>query len=219
MGKKKNYKIGYLQKQKKKMCFEGEIESYISKELAKLEGEIAQEQEKEEKAKIKRVEEVIAFQKQVEKVNREPIDFKHDLYALPSNKTKDKAFKVTFEGYPQYVYIAFTSSNNKAEAEGQRYIRDTYYPTFSLTDCPVSLKDAKARRFKEVDEYATDGRVPIPTLLKEGMTFTCSACGKVHFNYEDYAARRCFVVEGEGDITPYVKGMIFCYSCYNKYFN
>lgn len=218
MGKKKKYKIGYLQKQKTKMCFEGEMESYVAKELAKLESEAVQEEKKIEDERKKKIEEIIAFQKHVETIQREPIDFKHDIFAMPSPKAKNKAYKVIFEGYPQYNYIAFTTTQHKAEAEAQRYIRDTYYPTFTVTNCPVGLRDAKARRCTELDEYVMEKQAPISALLKVGLNFVCSACGKVHFNYEDYKTRRCFIVEGEGDIVPFAKGMIFCYSCYNRYF-
>ena len=218
MGKKKNYKPCYLQKQKKKMCLEGELESYVAKQLAGLEAEVEEEVKKEEERKKKRVEEVIAFQKHMEKASYEPIDYKKDLYFIPNTTNKDKAYKVTFLYHPEYHYIAFAPTQAKAEAAAHKYIRETYYPTLSVNDCPVDFKESKGKRCPELDEYALEGKAPISALLKMGMTFKCSGCGKIHFNYEDYATRRCFIVEGEGDIVPYAKGMIFCYSCYNKYF-
>lgn len=217
--KKRAYKNYYLQQQKVKMCLEGELESYVAKQLAGLDAECSKEKEEIEKEKKKKVEEVIAFQKQMERAQREPVDFRRDLYLIQNETSKNKAYKVTFIDHPEYHYIAFTTSNSKACAEGQKFIRDTYFPTFSTSDCPVSLREGRAHRCKELDEYAAERQAPIPALLKIGMTFACSGCGKIHFNYEDYATRMCFIVESDGDIVPYAKGMIFCYSCYHKYFD
>lgn len=217
-GKKKKYKISYLQKQRKKACLEGDIDFYVTEELEKLDAEVNEKEAEVEEARKKKVEEAIAFQKQLDRIHNNPLDYKHDLYASLNTLEKSKAFRVSFTNHPEYHYIAFTPSRNKAEAEAQRYIRDTYYPTFNLTDCPVSLREAKSHRCSDLDEYAAEKRVPIPVLLKLGINFKCSGCGTLTFNYQDYATRRCFIVESDGDIVPYAKGMIFCYSCYHKYF-
>lgn len=219
MGKKKKYKSHYLQLQKRKMCADGELESYVSKQLSALESDIEKVEKKIEEDRKRRVEEIINFQQQMEAMNREPTDYKHNLYLIPNDRSKFKAYKVIFSDHPEYLYVAFAPTQAKAEAEAHKYIRETYFPTFSSNDCPVGFKESRGKRCKELDEYAREGKAPISALLKVGLTFKCSGCGKTTFNYEDYSARRCFIVEGEGDIVPYGKGMIFCYSCYHKYFN
>ena len=132
---------------------------------------------------------------------------------------KLKAYLVRFVDHPEYLYIAFALTADKARAQAQRYIRDTFYPFHTINGCPVSLYETRTKRMPSLDEFKHTGKIPIPNLLKAGMTLKCGACGKYEFDYSDYKAKRCFIVEGEGDLNPYTNGYIFCHDCYNKYFN
>ena len=208
-----------LNKVKMQMCREGNIELDLLKALKDLNEQNAEIEKEAQEEERKRIESILEFEKQMERESREPIDYKRSIYGSFRKPSQDKAFKITFKDHPEYSCIAFAPTHPKACAKGAKTIRELYFPTFTSTDCPVQLRETKAHRCQELDEFATEGKVPIPSLLKAGFEFTCSSCGKVHFNYQDYATRKCFIVEGEGDIVPYAKGMIFCYSCYHKYFS
>lgn len=149
------------------------------------------------------------------------VDYRRDIYFQVNNLSeidKLKAYIVTFKEHPNLLYVAFSLNREKAEAEAQRYMRDVYYSMYSITDCPISLKEAHGLRAKNLDKYKTTGKIPIPELMKEGLTFPCCGCGKYNFDLVDYETKRCFIVEGEGDLNPYTNGSVFCYNCYKKYF-
>ena len=55
-GKKKKYKISYLQKQRKKACLEGDIDFYVTEELEKLDAEVNEKEAEVEEARKKKVE-------------------------------------------------------------------------------------------------------------------------------------------------------------------
>lgn len=176
-----------------------------------------EEEEREEKEK-KRAEETAKLKQAIKEVK----DYNRDAY-FEVNKLgelkKIKAFKVRFKDHASLFFIAFTTRADKARAMAQRYMRDTYYPTHTINGCPISLQETRANRVKEFDKYKETGKIPIPALMKYGIGFSCSACGKFNFNYEDYKNNRCYIVEGEGDLNPFTKGYLFCHSCYHKYFN
>ena len=202
-----------------KACMEGDISNYLLNAVTELDEANQEALKKEEKERKQRIENILEFEKQMEAESREPFDFKREVYAPLHRIEKNKAFRVTFTDHPEYLYIAFTPTREKARAEAQKYIRDTFYPAHGINDCPVTLKETRAKRISELDEYAQEKRAPIPELMKAGLHFSCCGCGKINFNYEDYATRRCFIVESDGDVVPYAKGMVFCYSCYHKYFD
>ena len=209
--------------ERSKKCFEGDMNDHVLAELEKLEEEEAKALKKAEQEREELLNTFLETEAQIKKENKEALeglDFGRDLYFVKNvTKTNKKAYKVIFDGFPEYKYIAFAETNSKAIAQGHKYVRNKYYPAVAYKDCPVSIRDGRAYRMQALDKFAIEGQVPIPTLLKEGIEFACSGCGKVHFNYQDYVTKRCYIVESEGDIVPYAKGMIFCYSCYNKYFN
>ena len=167
-----------------------------------------------EEEKIREEEEKMRISAQVD-YNREAYYEANKLGALD----KLKAYLVTFKDHPNLMYISFALTADKARAEAQRYIRDTFYAGYSIDGCPVSLKETRTKRMKDLDKYKRLGKVPIPDLMKAGLTFRCSSCGSVELGYQDYAAKRCFIVEGEGDLNPYTNGYVFCYHCYKKYFS
>ena len=219
--KPKRHKKFFVERSRK--CFNGDIDSYVAEELKKLEeanNKALQEEERERQEFFNKFLETEAQIKKENKEAMEVLDYKRDLYLVKNTtSTKNKAYKVTFADHPEYLYVAFAETNNKAIAKAHKYIRDKFFPAVAYKDCPVDIKEGSAHRCYELDKYALEEQAPIPALLKEGINFKCSGCGKVSFNYQDYATKRCFIVEGEGDIVPFAKGMIFCYSCYHKYFD
>ena len=176
----------------------------------------------EEEARILREKAEEERKKEEEKIKRATnIDYDRDVY-FEANKLgtieKLKAYMVTFVNHPHLLYLSFALTADKARAQAQKYMRDTYYPTYSIDGCPISLRETRTKRIRELDKFKHLGKVPIPDLLKTGLTFKCSSCGNFDFDYDDYTAKKCFVVEGEGDLNPFTNGYIFCYNCYKKYF-
>ena len=90
------------------------------------------------------------------------VDYRRDIYFQVNNLSeidKLKAYIVTFKEHPNLLYVAFSLNREKAEAEAQRYMRDIYYSMYSITDCPISLKEAHALRAKNLDKYKTTGKI------------------------------------------------------------
>ena len=95
-----------------------------------------------------------------------------------------------------------------------KYFQDNFHPVFLAENM---LYQSKVHRVKELDEFSKEGKIPIITLMeKTGATFSCKACGKGGFNYEDYEFKRCYVTE-DFDMYPFTKGIILCKDCFNKY--
>lgn len=137
---------------------------------------------------------------------------------LTKSKSKGIAFKVIFKEIPDIVYISFSKTKAKARADATRYFRTTMHPMFIGKDYEHQYLNSKAFRISEFDKFSEEGKVPIPQLMENlGATFPCSICGHGNFNLQDYKTHRCYLVEGEGDLNPFTKGYILCYSCYNKY--
>ena len=210
------HKMIFRNSKRLQACKEGDISDYLLNAVADLDKANEEAIEKEEKERKKRVEDILAFERQMEQESKEPFDYNRSAYASFKKPEQNKAFKVRFLNHPEYLYVAFTTTRNKAHAEAQRYIRNTYFPTFSIDDCPVSLKETRSNRVPELDKYGEGKKAPISELMKIGIRFTCSGCGKINFDYTDYATRKCFIVESDGDIVPFAKGMVFCYSCYHS---
>lgn len=147
------------------------------------------------------------------------VDYKRNVYFQYNEEDTRKAFLVTFTNHDQLLYIAFTETKDKARAEAQRYMRDMFYPLESINKCPIKLSETRAARAKNLDKYKEESKIPIPELMKLDVTFPCSCCGKDNFDYKDYEIGRCFIIEGEGDLNFFTKGMVVCYECKNKYFN
>ena len=67
------------------------------------------------------------------------------------------------------------------------------------------------------DKYASDGKVPIPELMRYfNISFPCSFCGQHDFTLQSYEARTCHIIEGEGDLNVFTRGYIACNDCFKK---
>ena len=205
------------------------LAKFINQQISKVQKKDEELKRGLEESKEEEIKAVLEFQETAKKLkpkdfsNLFSLDYKRDLYAFYNNTTnKLKAFIVTFDHHPKIKHLVFAENRDKAEAEAQRYIRNYYYPMHKINDCPISLKEARAKRGYEFDEFAKDGQVPIPKLLKGGFTFPCFCCGKKRdtgFTYENYEDRSCYVVEGEGDCVPFARGFLICRDCYKKYYS
>ena len=129
-----------------------------------------------------------------------------------------KAWKVVFTDIKDLYFITFQSNREQARWDACDFFRKTMHPQFLDKGWWRRCYDnSRALRAQAFDKYAKDGFIPIPAFLKEGFTLPCSVCGKGNFSYSDYEKGRCFILEGEGNILPYLIGCILCYDCYKKY--
>lgn len=172
----------------------------------------------EEALKAKEQEELERKQEEAARIRAAVPDFKRDLYAERNKTAKTKCFLVKFREHPQYFWYSFAENRNKAEADGVRNIRELYYPLDTPSSCPVQITETRGYRAPEFDEYKVTGKIPITALMKSGVSFTCSCCNKFKFTHEDLLLKRCFIIEGEGDLNPYTLGTVVCYDCYKKYY-
>lgn len=144
-----------------------------------------------------------------------------DYEELLKRTEKKKAYKVIFKNLKDLFYISFQekdahTNRYKATWEAVKYFQDNFHPVFLSENM---LYQARVRREKELDKYAKEGKVPIPILMEKiGATFSCKACGKGKFNYEDYEFKRCYVTE-EFDLYPFTEGILLCKKCFEKYMN
>lgn len=129
-----------------------------------------------------------------------------------------KAYKITFKDQPNLLYVAFKPNRAKAMWDACKYFRDSLHLDFQKErSYSAEMKQARAIRVPELDEYGEEGQVPIPVLMKVlDIKFSCSHCHKEVFSYKDYEAGRCFIIEGEGDTNDFTKGRILCYYCHKK---
>ena len=198
------------------------MSSYIEKELDLLSAQTEKAIAEKEQARRNKLEEFNRIQQEIEEEMRQvqqSVDFHRELYAVKSTPVdkKKRAFIITFKDHPDYMCLVFASGKERACTEGQRTIRDMYFPMYSLSKCPITLFETRSKRVEELDSYTQDGKVPIPKLLQFGFKFECCACHTDSFSYHDYMTKRCYIIEGEGDPIPYAVGAILCRDCYNKY--
>lgn len=127
------------------------------------------------------------------------------------------AYKVTFTKHPNLLYLSFKATNEKARWDASNYFQKSYCPDFIGSKTKDILTESRAHRIPELDKYAIKGVVPIPELMKKlNMTFSCYACGKHHFTYEDYCKNLCFIVEDESNQMPFANGFVLCYKCHKR---
>ena len=207
---------------------EKSLSSLLAQELRELnslaEREIV-EKNKKRIADIEKVQEIREeLSKQLEDEDLESLtkdNYKHDLY-FQKNMTKKveglKAYIIRFKNHPEFVQVAFAINKTKAEGAGYKALRLQFFPNCNTYTCPVNIKEAKSKRCAELDKFAGEDRIPIPELLKVGITFKCSLCGRYKFTYQDYIENKCFIIEGEGEVSNYTKGMIVCSECRKKHF-
>lgn len=159
----------------------------------------------------------------IEENNDSPVsydDFKNDYsFLIEANRKRNlgKAYIVTSTKNPKLFFIAFAMTKDKAKVQGNRYFYETEWQ-FS-NDLWDNYLTVRAHRHTELDVYAEAKKVPIDVIMKMGYSFRCGVCGKTKFTYKDVEIGKCFIVEDEGDMNPYTKGMVVCYNCYKKYFN
>ena len=184
------------------------------------ENKLSVERQKEE-ARYK-MEESEKLKQQLEKEKQELLNskdpFNHNLYFQKNKCAPEsiKAFLVSNVDFPQYIYVAFCETRERARAESISYVIRNFYPFTAYDKCPVKFAKARAKRLPDFDKYRDTKRIPVLELLKAGFELPCSICGKQKFNYGDYVARRCFIVEGEGNANEYTDGLLACSYCYNQ---
>lgn len=132
-------------------------------------------------------------------------------------KVVKRAYTVTYNNIKGLLYITFTSNRYKAKGEATKYFRNNMHPDFIENKWRKEHLHARARLAPDLDKYAKEELVPIPAIMKMGASFPCSVCGKENFKYQDYKNKRCFIVEGEGNLNKFTKGYILCYTCWKKY--
>ena len=143
--------------------------------------------------------------------------YSSNLYAIKNKHKKPlRAYTVTFKDDPSLFYIAFTENRYKAKGKATMYFRDVImHPDFIGKEWKKKFLLCRYKSRPELDQYA-ETKVPIPEVLKLGVTIPCSFCGKHYFTLDDYEKKRCFIVEGEGDINCFTRNLLACYDCYKK---
>lgn len=141
------------------------------------------------------------------------------LKALPDKKEKAlKAFKVTFIDIPDALYVSFAHDKDKAVQEACHYFKDNFHPCFMGQAGHHVMLQGRGIRVPDFDKYAYLGKVPIIELFSLDVTFPCKMCGEHSFTKEDLDNKKCYVIEGEGDLNKFTSGVIVCRECFNKYF-
>lgn len=138
---------------------------------------------------------------------------------LRKSKSKGEAYKVTYVGEPHLMYIAFNKNKDKAKGEATKFFKENFYPSFVGRGWREMYKKARTARLPDFDKYSVEGKIPIPELMKLGVSFPCSVCGQHNFEYKDLDQNICFIIEDEGDLNIFTKGYILCYKCYHAYLN
>ena len=141
-----------------------------------------------------------------------------ELLEKPKGK-RLKAFVVKYLDHSDLNYVCFYTEQMKknTKIEASKYFRDMLYPTFQKGGCKKEMHRSRYYRVPEFDKYAKTKKIPIPDLMQVlNMKFSCSLCGAYSFSYEDYLNKKCYVIEGDGDINPFTEGIILCYDCYKR---
>lgn len=135
---------------------------------------------------------------------------------LRREQKKFRCWVITFKTVPDVLYVAF-GDKDKCKGEATKYFRDNYHPAFLDKSWKSCYTEARAIRHAELDKYYVEKKVPIPEIMKLGASFPCSICGKENFTLKEYEGKRCYIVEGEGDVNTFTKGYVLCYNCYKNY--
>lgn len=154
------------------------------------------------------------FVKPYEEVKKELADH---LYFIKNKVQEPYAFQITHRHNKDIFLITFATNKDKAKSKGHKYFKDNLHPLF-IHDYS-NFVYLKVKRLPQLDMYAKEKVVPIPEILKLGTTIPCSLCGKHHFELKDYENNRCFIIEGEGNMNSFTKGLLLCYDCKKKYFS
>lgn len=143
----------------------------------------------------------------------------HSLYAIKrENKvTGDLAFRAVDKLCPQNMCLVFGKDKHQTRYRGARYFSQHMYPEFAGYVSSRKMTRIRTYRAQNLDKYASKEVAPMPELLKAGFAFSCAACHKHLFTYEDYENKKCLIVEGEGNPIDYAEGFVLCYDCAKKY--
>ena len=147
-------------------------------------------------------------------------ELQNHLYFIKNKVQKLYAFRVIYKDDLNLLYIVFAKNKTDARKQANRYLKENFYEPFmenSRRDKYTPFVRLHPKRLPDFDKYAEEKLVPIPEILKLGIKLPCSFCGKHHFTLTDYDNNRCFIVEGEGNMTPFIKGLLACYECKRKY--
>lgn len=128
-------------------------------------------------------------------------------------KKKDKAYRASLYKHPDTACLIFARTKDQAKYRGARYFFNNFHPDFTGKFNKFMMGMVRVNRRRELDKYVDMGRAPIPALLKEGFTLSCSRCHKHTFDYKAYEDKRCFVFEEGVNPIDYAEGFILCYDC------
>lgn len=143
-------------------------------------------------------------------------DYARSLYAI-KKRERVVPYKVTFVDDKSLIFIAFEQNKDKAKGTAVKYFRDNFHPDFMGSDWKKRYNKARAVVVPQFSPYIKTKKIPIPELMTLGISFPCTSCGEQDFKLEDYENKRCFIVEGEGDLNEFTSGFILCYNCYRQY--
>lgn len=136
---------------------------------------------------------------------------------LRKKKNKGTPYKVTYKTVPDIAYIVFTTHKDKAKGIATKFFKESYHPQFMGRLWREQHLQARTQVIREFKKYSDTGKIPIPALMQvTGFTFPCSVCHQHNFNYEDYENKKCYVIEGEGDLNEFTLGYILCPECYRR---
>ena len=133
-------------------------------------------------------------------------------------KSQKKAYLTAFKDHPELAVVVFSENRAAARWTGCKYFKEECHPDFlKRNDYQWELYHTVTKRTPEFDKYLKEEKVPVAELMRVlNASFNCSVCGKHSFKFEDYVNGRCFILEGEGDLNNFTKGLVLCYSCYRK---
>jgi hypothetical protein len=146
------------------------------------------------------------------------VDYGRNLYTV-KRKVHGDAYMVTFTDDPSLFFISFASykERDKVRYAAIKYFHQAHHPDFITRDqTNGKYKYARRHRCPDLDRYADEKRVPIWEVMKLGVPVPCAMCLKHQFTYEQYLAKKCFVIEEGVKANIYTKGVVLCYDCYKK---
>lgn len=143
----------------------------------------------------------------------------NDLYFIKKQREK-QAYLVTFADDPSIIFVSFAThkERSKARYEAVRYFKNSFHPHFMGGDDIAKDRFINSRllRYPQFDKYAKEGRVPITELFKLGIRIPCCNCGKGSFNQALLNLKQCYILEGEGNLNGFTKGILLCKACYDN---
>lgn len=146
-------------------------------------------------------------------------ELQEHLYFIKNKLETVFAYKVEHDSDKSLFFITWAKNKERAKRDCYYYFRDNFHPAFTGKANWSEYLHLRPKRIPEFDKYSKEKQVPIPELLKIGLSIPCSLCGKHTFELKDYDNNRCFIIEGEGNMNSFTKGLLLCYDCKKKYFS